>query len=222
MPYVISIVSIIMMIYYIFWSHKNAFYDLIFKSLASFCFLMCALVWMTYGQDVQYMHAMFVGLLFGAIGDVFLALPDCYPKQKDRYFIIGLLSFLIGHLIYAGTFYQTSGIQTWIVVLISIIGGCSMICLLRKIGVNFDRMMIPCMLYAIIILFMEGQAVSHLLQGITAFRVVLNIGTLSFVLSDLVLVFILFGNRHTRNMIRCNLSLYYFAQMSLIMTFLMR
>ena len=50
---------------------------------------------------------------------------------------------------------------------------------------------------------------------------ILNIASLCFVLSDLILAFMLFGNRNTTRMTRWNLSLYYTAQLLLALTMLL-
>jgi len=46
------------------------------------------------------------GLLFCLGGDVFLALP------QKRMFMVGLISFLVGHLIYCAAFYVRAGVNT--------------------------------------------------------------------------------------------------------------
>lgn len=222
MLYIVYGFSILVILYYIGKIHKNAMHDAFFKTLASLSFVLTACVVITKGGDSYYATWMFLGLVLGAMGDVLLALPFCYPKKKDAFFLGGLGAFALGHLSYAYALYQTNAVWTMIIVICSILGGIGMIVFLQKLHIDFQHMVVPSILYAMIILFMEGQALSYLFEDVTAYGVLLNVGTLAFVLSDLVLVFILFGNKQTRRMTRSNLMLYYFAQMSLLSTLLMR
>ena len=219
---VVFIYAIFMIVYYIYVPHKNVFYDLLFKVLSSLGFLLMAVVLFPHGNDITYMKIMLAGFILGTFGDVFLALPFCYPKKKDLYFLLGLSSFLLGHLAFTGALFHTEATATMVDAIISILGGILIILILKRLGVEFASALIPSTFYAIVILFMECQAISYLFTGLTSFSVLLNIGSLAFVLSDLVLVFILFGHKDTRAMTRLNLTLYYFAQMSLVFTFLMR
>lgn len=219
---IIFVISILMILYYIYKPHKNAFHDLFFKTLSSLCFIIMALVLFTQGKDSSYMQIMLLGFVLGAAGDVFLALPFCYPQKKDLFFLFGLGSFLLGHLAFVWALYHTSVSATMVDAIVSVLGGIFIILILKRLGVDFEMAFIPSMVYAIVILFMECQAFSYLLEGITNYSLLLNVGSLAFVLSDLVLVFILFGHKDTRAMTRLNLSLYYFAQMSLVFTFLVR
>lgn len=222
MLYVILVAVVTVMVYYIFIPHKSSFHDLLFKSLSSAGFLIMAVFIMKQGYDETYMWLMLAGLFLGAMGDVFLALPYCYPKKKDVFFLLGLTSFLLGHMVYAAALYHTDMVGSAVSLGIAVIGGILMILLLKKLGTDFEKMMFPSMLYAMVILFMECQALSWLLADMNAYSVILNIGSLLFVLSDLVLVFILFHDLDTPPMRRLNLTLYYAAQMSLIFTFLVR
>lgn len=46
-------------------------------------------------------------LIFGFIGDIFLMLPD--PEKTKKWLRIGLISFLIGHLVYIAAFIYEAG-----------------------------------------------------------------------------------------------------------------
>lgn len=85
--------------------------------------------------------------------------------------------------------------------------------------VDFQGMTGAVMLYASIIMFMELQALTWLFTG--SFGLVLNLGSLCFVLSDLILVFIIFGNADRPAVVKANLSFYYFAQMAILTTMML-
>jgi uncharacterized membrane protein YhhN len=54
-----------------------------------------------------YYHLLLLGLLFCLGGDIFLALP------QNRMFLLGLVSFLVGHIFYIIGFFSVAHINTW-------------------------------------------------------------------------------------------------------------
>lgn len=207
-------------LYYIFKEHSSAFTALGWKSASSFCFLLVGFCTFAACEDRWYGGWMLAGLVLGAIGDVLLALPFCYPKRKDFFFLTGLLFFLFGHLAYVAALYvmpMNAGVLTAIC---SVLLALLVIAGLTRSKVDFEAMRLPSTVYAAVILFMEACALWHLQDGM-AYGGILNIATLCFVMSDLILAFILFGNRSTARMTRWNLSLYYTAQLLLALTMLL-
>ena len=93
-------------VYYIFKEHSSAFTSLFWKSASSFCFLLVGFCAFAACVDRRYGEWMLIGLVSGAIGDVLLALPFCYPKRKNLFFLGGLLFFLFGHLAYLAPVYN--------------------------------------------------------------------------------------------------------------------
>lgn len=83
-------------VYYIFKEHSSAFTSLFWKSASSFCFLLVGFCAFAACVDRRYGEWMLIGLVSGAIGDVLLALPFCYPKRKNLFFLGGLLFFCSG------------------------------------------------------------------------------------------------------------------------------
>ena len=54
-----------------------------------------------------YYHLLLTGLLFCLGGDIFLALP------QSKMFLLGLISFLVGHIFYIIGFFSVAHINTW-------------------------------------------------------------------------------------------------------------
>ncbi len=54
-----------------------------------------------------YYHLLLLGLLFCLGGDVFLAFP------QNKMFLLGLVSFLVGHIFYIFGFFSVAHINTW-------------------------------------------------------------------------------------------------------------
>lgn len=219
MQWMAVIVSVVIIGYYILIPHKNAVHSLYWKTASSLSFLLLAL---TLYQPGSVFHTiMLAGLLLGALGDVLLALPSCYPKQEPVFFLLGLISFLFGHVCYGWALFHTTGTATILSLFLSVFLGAGMVLILKKSGIDFREMLLPAIVYAIVIMFLELQCISWLLLDHTMFALLLNIGSLLFVISDLILVFIVFGKRDERWITAANLTTYYTAQLCLAATFLL-
>ena len=71
-------------------------------------------------------HLFVAGLIFGMIGDILLNLRYVFPKQGQKIFLVGIVAFLIGHLLYlAGLIPQASSPWLWPCALIgAILAAC--------------------------------------------------------------------------------------------------
>ena len=119
------------------------------------------------------------GLIFCLAGDVFLALP------QKRMFLLGLISFLVGHILYCVAFYLVTGTNTatWIgsgVVLLTSIG------VYRWLRPHLGHMHGPVVAYIIVITVMVSGASSVLGDPRLAEegRIMLFAGASAFYLSD--------------------------------------
>ena len=129
-----------------------------------------------------YFHFLFLGLLFCLVGDVCLALPS------DKPFMVGLVSFLIGHIFYVVAFIYLSLVQPgqWLSVgaLIVILFSGAVFLYLRP---HLGEMMVPVIAYIVVISLMVCGAVAVL--GISNLprwgRIMVFTGALLFYLSDL-------------------------------------
>jgi len=80
------------------------------EKLATKTILSCLFVFTALVQSHPipgYFYILLIGLIFCLGGDVFLALSG------KRMFLFGLVSFLLGHVFYAGCFFIISGSSCW-------------------------------------------------------------------------------------------------------------
>ncbi len=94
-------------------------------------------------------------LIGGFLGDVFLMIPD--PDKTQKWFRLGLISFLLGHIFYIVTFavyaYEFPLFKWWIVFLIVpfLIAAARLFPILTK---SAGKLSIPVAIYLIVICFM--------------------------------------------------------------------
>jgi uncharacterized membrane protein YhhN len=127
-----------------------------------------------------YFYILLFGLIFCLGGDVFLALP------QERMFLLGLVSFLLGHVLYVVGFFYVADVSqwTWVGCLVGLLVSGLVFWWLRP---HLGSMLIPVIAYIIVITVMVIGAWTVL--GDTklnyAGRLVVFIGAVSFYLSDL-------------------------------------
>jgi uncharacterized membrane protein YhhN len=172
----------------------------IFKPLTTLLIILIAL---TGGSAVPppYQALIVIGLLFCLGGDVLLMLPP-------RYFIFGLVSFLIGHLLYVAAFVADAGFTiSWWGLPLLLLG----LFIYRLLHAHLGRLRGPVIAYILIILLMAWQALGRWSATPTIGALLAASGALSFVASDAALALDRFRARfrHARLVV---LSSYWLAQ----------
>jgi uncharacterized membrane protein YhhN len=127
----------------------------------------------------RYYHLLLAGLIFCLIGDVCLALP------QQKMFLLGLVSFLIGHIFYVFGFFSVTHASAWTVVgsvVVLLVSGTVYWWLRPHLG----EMKIPVVIYIIVISIMISGACSLLGNSDLAQsgRVMAFVGAVSFYFSD--------------------------------------
>jgi len=148
------------------------------KPLASLGFILLAVV-QPHTVPVYY-YWLLAGLIFCLGGDVFLALP-----QKPM-FLVGLISFLLGHVLYVGGFLALVPIDAWVQVstLVVLAISTAVFIWLRP---HLGSMLGPVVVYIGVISLMLIGALAVFNSGAVASRgrALILIGALLFYLSDL-------------------------------------
>jgi uncharacterized membrane protein YhhN len=148
------------------------------KTILSGLFIFTALV-QTHPSSV-YFYLLLLGLIFCLGGDVFLALP------QDRMFLMGLVSFLLGHVLYVVCFFYVADVGHWtgIGCLVGLLVSGPVFLWLRP---HLGSMLIPVIAYVIVITVMVIGAWTVLGDTNLSFagRLLVFIGAVSFYLSDL-------------------------------------
>ncbi len=156
----------------------------IFKPLTTILILFIALLPGTVTTDA-YARAIALGLLFSLAGDIFLVLPD-------RYFLYGLVAFLLAHGCYISAFHagvSSAGFH-WALAVLLVIGA-------GVLGYLWNRLS-PVMkgavgVYVLVIVLMAALAVGRALEQMSRGSLLAGVGALLFVASDGMLAVNRFG-----------------------------
>ena len=212
MTIVLSIAILLAVIYIgveLFGKPLFAFYAKAFASLGFIVLGMISIFFRFYHPHLFIL----LGLLFGMIGDLVLALRPLRPKDEDKIIILGgIISFSIGHISYLMYLFQVSSL-TLLSILFSIFMTGIVIALSYFMKFKMGITKIPSYIYSALIFLMIGQAISMYvsISSDTGF-LMLMIGAILFGASDLILAPIYYQDLNKKYMVFFNLITYYGAQ----------
>ena len=168
------------------------------------------------GTPANYGAWVIAALVFGMIGDILLVHFD-----KFLFFVLGLVSFLIGQIVYGITFLRFVGFM-WIDVVLYVVLVAAAIFAYTRVKMDLGKMKIPVLAYLLIIMFMFVMALSSIYKGgfNTLTTALISTGAVLFLASDIVLAFVIFQKDSPKQLRAVNLSLYYCAQMLLALSVL--
>lgn len=152
-----------------------------------------------------------IGLVFGLIGDVLLNLRFVFPKNGQKIFLLGILAFLIGHIMYLIALIP----QAQHLVTFAFIGAICAALLLIYIFKTMEvkkAFKIFGIFYLGAVFVMCSIAIGIAIYAPSARSIVYAIGAILFTASDVVLIFNTFSGVSKFSLRITNLSLYYIGQ----------
>jgi hypothetical protein len=224
-PYILIFLgAIALTVFLIFRDRNGSVKALLLKTITSFLFISVAFAsFMVNSSQGVATFAMLImmGLICGLIGDILLDLKIMYKESSSLYQHGGMVAFLAGHLFYLAALIIYFGFN-WIPVVIALVLAIIIACVSKFIlKFNFAEHTIDTYSYSFILSYMMTQACyAAITQGFTACTVLLSVGAILFLLSDLVLVMTYYDNKDSKPFIAVNHILYYAAQFSIALSIL--
>ena len=137
------------------------------------------------GENKNYKYFMLVGLFFAMLGDIVLI----------DYFAIGAVLFAIGHIWFFIAYCTLYKVNAKDIICSLIIFVLALIVELCLPIFDYNGMLALVIVYAFIISFMLGKAISNIVfNGKNVTNLIIVAGSVLFFLSDLMLLFDVFGN----------------------------
>lgn len=189
------------------------------KSLCSAFFVFTVIAGLLYNKNATpgFAALMVCGGVFGIFGDIWLDLKYVYKSDSAEYLKAGFISFLIGHIFYSSAFALNFNIKP-LHLLIALAGGVGVALITafteNVIGVyygGFKKLTVTYMFFLGFTVFLSLACA--LSCGFTLFSILVCLGMIFFIASDVVLSGIYFGEgKCTRFNVVLNHSLYYTGQ----------
>lgn len=195
---------------------KRDVVSLLLKTLASICFVILGFCGCLYADNFKSAGIVIIGLMFGMLGDIFLDLKFVDAANSAAYTASGFASFIFGHLFYIifilnrDPQYMYGKIAALV---IAVLVGVFIYASPKLLKLDFGNYRLISAIYAGILVFVTVYAGIRAFSIPSAFSILFFIGLVCFLISDLILCQIYFGqNRDTKVMGVLNHTLYYAAQ----------
>lgn len=212
-PLLIILCLAIMSIFIYFEKKEKFVLAVILKGLASLMFVLLGYWCSKATGNTEFNALVKTGLILGLIADILLNLRFVFKTKGKIVFLVGILVFLSGHILYLCALIPTVNN-----VLIPLLIGMILTAIIIKwIFTQIEAakaFKIFGIFYIGAIVIMNCFAFANLIQDPSNMRyIIFTIGAVSFLISDIVLILNTFG-KETKFVLRItNLSLYYIGQL---------
>ena len=197
-------------------SKKRYVPAVVLKGLASACFVILGFLLSGGSPAAKLITA---GLLLGCIADVLLNLRMVFPKKGQLIFLVGIVVFLSGHILYLIAILKGAA-PWWICVIIGVIlTALLMKWIFARITAK-KAFKIFGIVYIGAIMLLNCLAIGNLIVSPSAFTAVFAAGAVLFLLSDIVLILNTFGKETRQGLRVMNISLYYLGQLLIALSLL--
>lgn len=217
---IVCVIGVLLQAFFIKVEHEKKYLAaVILKGLASACFVTLGILTSFLTKNVEFSKAVLWGLSLGMAGDILLNLRFLFPKIGSKVFLVGILVFLSGHVLY----------------LVALVPLCKHILLGFIIGAVVTALLLMWIfskitaskVFKIFGVFYIGTIVCMTtiaaINCITAFgtnSLIFMVGALLFLASDIVLILNTFSGKEAFSLRITNLGLYYIGQLLIAISLL--
>ena len=191
-----------------FGSREKYVSAVLFKSLASSCFVIAGLV---LSARTNTADSIVAGLVAGCAADVVIELRHLFTKKDKVPFLLGCLLFLAGHIMYLAAVFPMSSRKSLCIAAAIILTPPLMVWIFRKITAK-TVLKIVGIVYLGTVMLLNCAAISNLTETPSAFTGVFAAGALLFMVSDILLVLNTFGTERSQRIKNTYISIYYAGQ----------
>ena len=181
----------------------------VLKGLASLCFVVIGLMC---SSGTQLEKLVVWGLILGCVADVLLNHRFVFKEKGQLVFLVGILVFLSGHILYLAAILPLCANRVLCFVIGVVLTALLMVWIFKRITAKMAFKVFG-VFYIGAIMLLNCVAVGNLIAGPSAFTWQFAAGALFFLVSDIVLILNTFGPE-SRQSLRCtNIGLYYIGQL---------
>jgi len=216
--YVIAAIGMVLQGIFIAVEHKEKYVLAdILKGLASLMFVTIGFVGYKSATMDSLGKMIAIGLIFGLVGDVLLNLRFVLKENGQKAFLLGILAFLIGHILYLCALLPIA-VNTVACVIIGAVLAAALLAYIFKTMEVKIAFKIFGVFYLGAVIIMTVIAIGIAVSTGLTHDIVYAIGAVLFTASDIVLIFNTFSGVTKFSLRITNLSLYYLGQLLIAMS----
>lgn len=210
----LAISGIVLQSVFIVVEHREKYVPaVILKGTAAILFCAIGAIAMSIASTNQCFARLIVfGLCFGALGDILLNLRFVFPANSQKIFLMGVVAFLTGHILYLCAIVPLSNNLPLCIVVGAILAAALLTWIFKVLTVK-PVFKIFGVLYLGAIVLMTTVAIGNLIVTPGTATWLHAAGGVLFTMSDIVLIFNTFGKEQKFSMRITNLTLYYLGQL---------
>jgi len=198
---------------FIYVEHKEKYVPaVILKGLASLMFVLLGITTSKLCSDVYFAKWIMIGLVLGCIADILLNLRFVFEKAGQKIFLVGILVFLAGHVMYLIALIPSAD-KIWIWLAIGVVATFGLLKWIFSQITAKKAFKIFGVFYIGAITLMVCTSIGVLVTAYSTAALIFTLGSLLFLASDIVLILNTFGSETKFSLRITNLSLYYIAQL---------
>lgn len=187
--------------------------SVILKGTAAILFCVIgAIAMLTVSENQSFARLIVFGLCCGALGDILLNLRFLFPANGQRIFLLGVVAFLTGHILYLCAIVPLSQKLTLCMVVGTILAAALLAWIFKVLTLKPVFKLFG-VLYLGAIVLMTVIAIGNVITAPRAAAYLHAAGSVLFTVSDIVLIFNTFGKEQKFSMRITNLTLYYLGQL---------
>lgn len=213
MVYTLAIIGLLIQCVFIYVEHQEKYLPaLILKTSASLVFVLIGIMCSKICLDPKVSKYVILGLCFGAAGDFFLNLRFVLSKVAQKVFLVGILIFLTGHVMYLITLINLATNA----LIPAVVGVVLTVLLLIWIFSKIEAKMafkIFGVFYIGAVTLMATYACFNAVTLKSTFSYIYALGAILFLVSDVVLILNTFTKTTKFSLRITNLVLYYLGQL---------
>ena len=190
-------------------SRKQYVSAVILKGLASLCFV---LIGMFCSPGTHIAKLIICGLMIGCIADVLLNLRMVFKEKGQLIFLIGILVFLTGHILYLSAILPLSSNLVVCIVIGIVLTALMMAWIFKRITAK-PAFKVFGVVYIGAIMLLNCIAIGNLIAIRSSFTGLFAAGAVLFLVSDIVLILNTFGKEFRQSLRNTNICLYYAGQL---------
>lgn len=180
----------------------------ILKGLASLCFVaigsMCS-------PGGQFAKLIVTGLIIGMVADVLLNLRMAFEKKGQLIFLVGILVFLTGHIMYLAAVLPLCPYKLACIIIGIVLTALLMVWIFKRVTAK-PAFKIFGVVYIGAIMLLNCVAIGNVIASQSPFNCIFAAGAALFLISDIVLILNTFGSEFKQSLRTTNISLYYAGQ----------
>ena len=181
------------------------------KGTASLFFVLLGCFGLSLATVPSFAKVVVAGLIFGLLGDVCLNLRFVLEKAGQKVFLVGILMFLIGHILYLVALIPLTA-KLWVWLIVGIVVAAALLYWILTSVEAEKAFKIFGIVYIGAVVLMTAVSVGVFLTRHSAGSLLYMIGAVLFTASDIILIFNTFTKDGKAWMRPANLTLYYLGQ----------